>query len=79
MTETTSQTKSSTNTKGNEQQGLFEVPFAELWRNAQQRRSTYIGLWIARVFRQLSPPTISSDDLRATPPLRQARSAKTGG
>ncbi len=27
-------------------QWLFGVAFAELWRNAQQRRSTYIRLWI---------------------------------
>jgi hypothetical protein len=61
-------------TKCNEQQGLFEVAFAELWRNAQQRRSAYIRLWIAQVFRQWSPRTKASDDIRATPPLRQVSS-----
>ena len=34
-----------------EQQGLFEVAFAEIWRNAQRRRSAYIGLWVPQVFR----------------------------
>ncbi len=63
-------------TPRNVQQGLFEVAFAELWRNAQRRRSAYIGLWIARFCRQSSPPTRSSDDIRitATPALRQVNS-----
>ena len=42
-----------------EKQGLFEVAFAELWRNAQRRRSAYIGSWIAQIFRQSSRRTKS--------------------
>ena len=63
-------------TKHNEKPGLFEVPFAELWRDAQQRRSAYIGSWIARIFRQSPPWTKSSDDIRAAPPLRHVNSPR---
>ena len=65
-----------TETKPDEKPGLFEVPFAELWRNAQQRRSAYIGSWIARIFRQSRPWTKSSDDIRAAPPLRHVNSPR---
>jgi len=63
-------------TKPNEKLGLFEVPFAELWRDAQQRRSAYIGLWIAQIFRQSSPPNKSSDGTEAAPPLRHVNSPR---
>ncbi len=72
MAETASQTKSSN--PRNEQKGLFEVAFAELWRNAQRRRSAHIRLWIAQAFRQSSPRTKFSEDIRATPPLRHVSS-----
>ena len=61
-------------TKPNEKPGLFEVSFADLWRTAQHRRSAYIGLWIAQIFRQSRPRTKSSDDIRAVPPLRHINS-----
>jgi len=35
-----------------EQLGLFEVPFAEIWRDAQRRRSTYFTFWLSQVFRR---------------------------
>jgi hypothetical protein len=50
--------------------------FAELWRTAQQRRSAYIGSWIARIFRQSRPWTKFSEDIRATPPLRHVNSPR---
>jgi hypothetical protein len=30
---------------------LFEETFADVWRNAQRRRSAYLGSWIAQLFR----------------------------
>jgi hypothetical protein len=65
-----------TETKHNEKPGLFEVPFAELWRDAQQRRSAYIGLWIAQIFRQSGPRNKSSDGTKAAPPLRHVNSPR---
>ena len=41
-----------TNIKHTEQQSMFEVAFADVWRNAQRRRSAYIGSWVAKVFRR---------------------------
>ena len=61
-------------TKDNEKPGLFEASFAEIWRTAQQRRSAYIGSWIAWIFRQSRPRTKSSYDIRAVPPLRHINS-----
>ena len=61
-------------TKRDEKQDLFKAELAELWRNAQRRRSAYIGLLIAKIFRQLSRRTKSSDDISATPPSRQVTS-----
>ena len=36
-----------------EQRGLFEVAFAEIWRNAQRQRATYFGSWLSQVFRRV--------------------------
>ena len=30
---------------------LFEETFADVWRNAQRRRSAYVGSWIAQLLR----------------------------
>jgi hypothetical protein len=60
--------------KIDEKQALFKAEFAELWRNAQRRRSTYVGLLIAQIFRQSSRWIKSSDNIKATPPSRQVTS-----
>jgi hypothetical protein len=60
--------------KRDEEQGLFRAELAELWRNAQRRRSAYIGLLIAQIFRRSSHRVKSSHDIRAIPPLRQVNS-----
>src|SRR5215467_5981049 len=60
--------------KRDEEQSLFGTELAELWRNAQRRRSAYVGLLIAQIFRRSSHRAKSSDDIKAIPPLRQFNS-----
>ena len=44
---------------------LFDGTFADVWRNAQRRRSAYVGSWIAQLFRPRNDAGLSmADDSR---------------
>jgi hypothetical protein len=46
---------------------LFEEAFADVWRNAQRRRSAYVGSWIAQLLRRRNdagPSTAGDSRLR---------------
>jgi len=49
------------------QEVLFEEAFADVWRNAQRRRSAYVGSWIAQHLRprnDAGPSTAGDSRLR---------------
>jgi len=39
---------------------LFDGTFADVWRNAQRRRSAYVGLWIAQLVRPRNDADLST-------------------
>ena len=39
---------------------LFEEAFADVWRNAQRRRSAYVGSWIAQLLRPRNDAGLST-------------------
>jgi hypothetical protein len=46
---------------------LFDGTFADVWRNAQRRRSAYVGSWIAQLLRprnDAGPSTAGDSRLR---------------
>jgi len=46
---------------------MFEEAFADVWRNAQRRRSAYVGSWIAQLLRprnDVGPSTAGDSRLR---------------
>jgi hypothetical protein len=49
------------------QEVLFEEAFADVWRNAQRRRSAYVSSWIAQLLRprnDAGPSTAGDGRLR---------------